>query len=44
MKVPRLGGELKLQLLAYATAAAMWDPSHALAYTTDCHNVRSLTH
>ena len=27
MEVPRLGAELELQLLAYATATAMWDPS-----------------
>ena len=27
MEVPRLGLEFKLQLLAYATATAMWDPS-----------------
>ena len=28
MKVPRLGVELELQMLAYATATAMPDPSH----------------
>ena len=28
MEVPRLGVELELQLPAYATATAMWDPSH----------------
>ena len=28
MKVPRLGIESELQLLAYATATAMQDPSH----------------
>ena len=27
MEVPRLGVESELQLLAYATATAMWDPS-----------------
>ena len=27
MEVPRLGVELELQLLAYTTATAMWDPS-----------------
>ena len=27
MEVPRLGIELELRLLAYTTAAAMWDPS-----------------
>ena len=28
MEVPRLGVQSELQLLAYATATAMWDPSH----------------
>ena len=28
MEVPRLGVESKLQLPAYTTATAMWDPSH----------------
>ena len=28
MEFPRLGVELELQLLAYTTAMAMWDPSH----------------
>ena len=28
MEVPRLGVESKLQLPAYATVIAMWDPSH----------------
>ena len=28
MKVPRLGVESELQLLAYTTATATWDPSH----------------
>ena len=28
MEVPRLGAELELQLLAYATVRAMQDPSH----------------
>ena len=28
MEVPRLGVELELQLLTYATATAMWDLSH----------------
>ena len=27
MEVPRLGVELELQLLAYTTDMAMWDPS-----------------
>ena len=40
MKVPRLGAELELQLLAYTTAIATRDPS----YTTVHGNARSLTH
>ena len=28
MEVPKLGGELELQLLAYTTATAMQDPNH----------------
>ena len=28
MDVPRLGVESELQLLAFAIATAMWDPSH----------------
>ena len=28
MEVPRLGVESEMQLQAYATASAMWDPSH----------------
>ena len=28
MEVPQLGVESELQLLAYATASAPWDPSH----------------
>ena len=28
MEVPSLGVESELQLLAYTTATAMWDPSH----------------
>ena len=28
MEVPRLGGELELQLPAYTTATAKWDLSH----------------
>ena len=28
MEVPRLGNQLQLQLLAYTTATATWDPSH----------------
>ena len=28
MEIPRLGVELELELLAYATATTMWDPRH----------------
>ena len=28
MEVPRLGAESELQLLAYTSAAEIWDPSH----------------
>ena len=34
MEVPRLGVELELQLPAYTTAAAMWDPSCVYAICT----------
>ena len=34
MELPRLGVQLELQLLAYATAAAMSDPS----YVCDLHH------
>ena len=44
MKVPRLGVELELQLLAYAAATAMPDPSHVCDYTTAHNNTRSFTH
>ena len=44
MEVPRLGAELELQLLAYATATATQDPSHICAYTTAHGNARSWTH
>ena len=44
MEVPRLGIESELQLLAYATTIAMWDPSHSVTYTTDNSNAGSLTH
>ena len=40
MEVPRLGIRLELQLLAYTTAAAKWDPS----YTTAHGNSGSLNH
>ena len=34
VEVPRLRVKLELQLLAYATATATWDPSHVC----DLHN------
>ena len=44
MEVPRLGVESELQLLAHATATAVWDPSHVC----DLHHIHSnagfLTH
>ena len=44
VEVPRLGVELELQLLAYTTATAMWDPSPIATCTTTYGNARSLTH
>ena len=45
MEVPRLGDELELQLLAYAIATAMWDPSHiCVTYTTAHSNTGSPIH
>ena len=41
MKIPRLRVESELQLLAYATATAMWDPS---CLFTPHGNAGSLTH
>ena len=35
MEVPRLGVELELELPAYITATAMWDPSHVC----DVHHI-----
>ena len=35
---------MKLQLPAYATVAATWDPSHLATYDTAHGNIRSLTH
>ena len=29
MEIPRLGVKSELQLLAYTTATAMWNPSHS---------------
>ena len=42
--VPRLGVESELQLLAYTTATATWDPSHTLTYTAAHSDAGSLTH
>ena len=39
MEVPRLGVQLELQLQAYATTTAMWDPSHVC----DLHHSSQLT-
>ena len=44
MEVLRLGVELELQLLAYATAIAMWAPGVSAPYTTAHSNTGSLTH
>ena len=33
MEAPRLGVQLELQLLVYATATAMLDPTHVCDYT-----------
>ena len=44
MEVPRLGAELEPQLLAYATATAMWDPSDPSIHTTAHSNTGSPTH
>ena len=42
LEAPRLGIQLELQLLAYAEATAMPDPSSS--YAAACSNARSLTH
>ena len=41
MEVPRLGVQSELQLLAYATATAMWDPSPIcnLHYSLQQHQI-----
>ena len=41
MKVPRLGVKSELQLLAYITATAIWDPSHV--HTTAHSNADPLS-
>ena len=38
-----LGVQSELQLLAYTTATATWDPSRVCNYTTIQGNARSLT-
>ena len=44
MEVPRLGVELELEVLAYATATAMPDPSRVCdTYTTAQGSAGSLT-
>ena len=43
-EVPRLGVEFELQLSAYATLTATWDPSVSVTYTTAHGNAGSLTH
>ena len=42
MKVPRLGAESELQLLAYATAT--WDQATSVTYTTAHDHTGSLAH
>ena len=44
MEVPRLGIKSELQLLAYATATAIWDLRCIWDLTTAHSNTRSLTH
>ena len=45
MEVPRLGVESKLQLLAYTTVTATWDPNHVCNLHHTAHgNVGSLNH
>ena len=44
MEVSRLRVESELQLMAYATATAMWDGVTSATYTTAHSNTRSLTH
>ena len=38
MEVPRLGVESELQLLAYTTATATWDPSYIFDLHTTAHS------
>ena len=44
MEVARLGIELEMQLLAYATATAMRIQAMSIPYTTAHGNAGSLTH
>ena len=44
MEVSRLGVELELQLLAYTTATALWDPSHILPTPQAHSNAGFFTH
>ena len=43
-EVPRVGVELELQLLAYATTTAMQDLNHICTNTIAHGDARSLTH
>ena len=44
MEVPRLGVQLELQVLAYATATAAWGVAASVIYTTAQGNARSSIH
>ena len=47
LEFPRLGAQSELQLLAYATATAAWEPgiqAILVTYTIAHSNARSLTH
>ena len=44
MRVPRLGVKSELQLPAYTTLTATWDPSRVCDLTTAYGNAGSLTH
>ena len=41
MEAPSLGAELELQLWAYTTAPATWDPNASVTHTTAHRNARS---
>ena len=44
MEGPRLGVQLQVQILAYTTATATWDPTHSVTYTTVHGNTGPLIH